>query len=295
MTGAHLKNSRTPALRAGAAGLLPLCLLATTAAAPAGRTPVQGPQYLYQYEQTGLSILITVNEVDADEHGVESMHPSGGGPLNMWLRPGKNSLRVRGKVVKDGKDKERPPKLELSIWSQVGDDRATRKTVARLAWPSPGAVPATVDQELTFVPQPPPPSELWSRAEVVKLDAAARAAIVGFVAELHAAFARRDVERVMALTELRDLDLARCLYIPGDRVRKHRRDDMEEEIRNVWRSGWKIRPLERADLVLDLVEGGRLVAVTARGKPAISIDMGEAKFEMPVYVARVGGKWVLGR
>src|SRR3954462_598703 len=55
-------------------------------------------QYLANYEKKGLSLVVTVNDVVL-EQWEGTKREQGGGPLNMWLRPGANRVRLRGTVA----------------------------------------------------------------------------------------------------------------------------------------------------------------------------------------------------
>ena len=265
---------------------IPWALALVSGAYPA-RAGAPQPQYVVQYDLRGLSAEITVNDAPVDDYFGPLSVTHGGGGVNMWLRPGKNRLRVHGKAAAGGG----PPKAEVSVWVEDESRGSARKTVASLTWPPPGAPTTSIDETITFQADPAPPSTLWSRAQPITLDDAARAAIIKVATDLHRAFATKDIKKVMAMTEERDAEMARCFYQPIEATRKDRRDDLKERIRGIW----KPAPIHPEQIELTPIEDRLLVAVTSKGQPVIHIGMGAAAFVLPIYVAHVDGQWVIAR
>jgi hypothetical protein len=272
-------------------------LLAAADVSPARDAPSVEPprRYVLEVQQQRLALSITVNEVPVQLFELENAQPIQIGYLESWIHAGENRVRVRGRMVSPADlDKDRPgtwPRLDLWVRVEKGEGQL-RKAVATLAWPPPGVPPPTsFDQEIRFVSEHPPCSELWALAEEVKLDAKARRAITDLVVDLHGAYDRHDEERVMTLTEVSRRESARCSGEPraGDPAHLRRALDW------IVHRHWSMAPLARSELEFRLLEGGRLVWVTAKGKPLIAPKAGQFGGSMHVFVARVGGRWIVAR
>ena len=242
-------------------------------------------QYLANYEKKGLTLVITVNDVVLERWESPARQQSGG-PLNMWLRPGPNRIRLRGQVAEGA-----TPRVDLTIVAASSDGSAAQRSVAHLSWPPANTQPKTINEQLTFVPDPVPSSDLWGKAQPITLDAVSRAAILATVSQLHQAATQKNLDRMMALTEFQAVDTGRSLDMPAEKARSSGRDFLADGMQGKW----SVEPWEPQKAELNLVEDGLLAAVTVGGKPPIRIQMAEARFEIPVFVAHVDGKWIIAR
>jgi hypothetical protein len=279
-------------------GLPALCVWYLALASVSVPTPsAQKVQYFVEWAQKGLSVEVHLNGVDLAELDMERTSSHGGGLVNMWLKPGKNHLQVRatkamGKEAASGPNASAAPTLTVSVWSQNGDDKSSHRVLGDFTWPPAASGSGqALEKELVFVPEPPPPSALWTKARPIELSGDSRAKIVGAVRDLHRAMAARSADRVMALTEFRDQEMARVLYLPVEQVRASRKEDFLPGAHKVW----KVAPLDERSLELTLVEDGALVAVTLKRNPPIRVGLEENTLLIPVYVADIDGRFVLAR
>jgi hypothetical protein len=254
---------------------------AVAAPAPPART-----QYLYELETEALSgVLLTINGVVLRGPDGPSI-ARGGGPINQWLRPGPNAAHVRATAG------PKPPHLKLTISADDSQSGGTRRSLATFEWPPLGKpTPPALDREITFDVDPPPPCQLWSKAAPIELDTASKGAILDAAGALHRAIAARDMKRARALTDFRDRDVGRCFHLSEDEAVALGRDSLEQAMQR----GARAEPWKPDEAELTVVEDGRLVAVTARGKPAIRVSLDGGYFMVPVYVAHVAGKWLIAR
>jgi hypothetical protein len=279
----RLRPSSALLLVAAAALLASNAKSSPLATAPAATAKTQ---YLYELETEALSgVLLTIN-------GVVLRGPQGppvqrgGGPINQWLRPGQNAAHVRGATGAT------PPHLKLSISADDSPSGGSRRSVITFEWPPLGKpAPPTLDREITFDVDAPPPCQLWSKAAPIELDTASRSAILDAAGALHRAIAARDMKRARALTDFRDRDVGRCFHLSEHEALALGRDSLEQAMQR----GARTDPWKPDEAELTVIEDGRLVAVTARGKPAIRVSLNGGAFMVPVYVAHLAGKWLIAR
>jgi hypothetical protein len=252
---------------------------------PARGATMPDIQYLANYEKKGVSLTVTVNDVVLDRWEGAGRE-RGGGPLNMWLRPGPNRIRLRGTVAPGTE-----PHVEISIVAASSGPNFPQKPIVGLSWPAPKTEPKSIDEQLIVTPDPVPPSELWGKAERLTLDAVSKAAILVTVSQLHQAAAKKDLDRMMALTDFQAVDTGRSLYMPLEKARNSGRDFLADGMKGKW----SVDPWEPQKVETRLVEDGLLAEVTMSGKPPIRIHMAETQFQIPIFVARVSGKWIIAR
>jgi len=258
---------------------------------------VNGPVYYLSVRWTHAASSVAVNGVPL------VVDAAGGGiatdvPINLWLPPGENELSVflRWPTHAPYEAGVAAGEAHAYLHDPSADVPTPALTLARFEWPppvGPEVYPFTI--RLPMPIKEPPPSEVWDQAEVLKeLSEADRGALESLAADLIGGVRAGDAPRAFDLQEYKWRETARAEYKDFERVRKAGLEQLE------WlaqRPGLRAEPLSTEDLVFDLAAGGRVALVTrsdARSPVLLEDDEGLV-FELPIYAARLKGRWTLVR
>ncbi len=117
--------------------------------------------------------------------------------------------------------------------------------------------------------------------------------LVALAETVHSALARRDLDAVMALTDLRSRELARALDLSVDEVRDEQAAMYAERFET---AGWSLEPFDPAALAATPYARGRLVRVTdPYGAAPIKGGDAERPFGFAFMATRVEGAWTIAR
>lgn len=249
--------------------------------------------YVLHVEGRRLPAEVLVNEVP-----VERLDPDGVSTattqVNMWILPGRNSLRVRGRATSGTNLEE----AGLVVWlrrqqaSLDGEGDGRPENVARIEW-RPSDPRAYFDQSSDFLAEPAPPSELWKRARPVSLDDDTRDAVTNLALSLEQALARRDRPAIAALLDFKTADIARTVYRSPADARAAQEESLELLLED---RDFVLSRLDPGSINFDLAADGRLVRLSRAGLPALQGERSQGgRFLMPLYASLVGGKWVIAR
>jgi hypothetical protein len=163
--------------------------------------------------------------------------------------------------------------------------------VTSAEWKADGKTPPGQVKE--FVVAEAPPAEVWTKAARVTLDAPARDAILKVVGDLAAAIAGKDLEAACRLLDFRTVDVGRSVYMAPEKARASQKEFLSGLMES---RTWALDPVDPATVTLAPVAEGSLVATSLKGKAVIRVAMDDdAVFSLPVYMAQVGGAWVVAR
>jgi hypothetical protein len=266
---------------------LPVDLLAQ----PEGK-PEIAPQILHHtltYKVNEVQAEIAVNDVPI-LYG-EYREPIGHSELiNMWVKPGKNVVTVRLLPLKGpGKEGEF---FEFTVTSGRSPQTAINgPKLAQFKWrieESKEKLP--LEKIFKFTPLRPPPSELWTKAEVLKLDEETEERAGEFVRRLSEALVKRNVEDLTKLLEFRLQEKDRWLH-GGTQEFSDTRKDVEELL-----DAGEFQPVDMESLEMHLVAGGQLIWVTGKDySRVLKVKGGASEAETDIYLARIEGDWTLAR
>ena len=279
------------------------CLLLTAGCAGLGRTPAPAAPpldgasdpvpvfYVLHVEGRHLPADILVNEVPIERIEADTISLATS-QVNMWILPGRNRLRVRGRLAA-GAD---PESAQLVVWlrrqqsSVDGVDGA--ENLARIEW-RPSDPQAFFDQEDEFTADPAPPSVLWRQARPMSLDDESRSQATRLALTLEAALARRDRRTLAELLDFKVADVARAVYRSPADARAAQEEALSYLLEDRQLS---VRSLDPGSLQFDLLAGGRVLRLSREGGPALQAERSQGgRFVMPLYVSNVGGRWVIAR
>ncbi len=211
-------------------------------------------------------------------------------PLNAWLLPEGNLLTA---LFSPLDEEDSAPGFDLSL---TGPDPGGAP-LARLSWSLPeGAEFEPFALSLPFTPSEYVESSLWEHGEPVsELDDAELDAARALCAELHAAFARRDLDGVTRLLDFRTREMASAFEWELDAHRAEVRESFREVFDD---EGYGVTPVEVSALRFTPCGADRALHVArADGGELIGMRVSRSREEqaMQVYVGRVDGRWLVVR
>ena len=257
--------------------------------------------HVLQVETEGLVARVTLNDIEvfADWEGARRVAQT---KLDPYLVEGDNRLDVALTPMTDDEGNVLPGDQSITVTlirGEHGVDPGDAGRLARFAW-KPGDIPV----------EPGTLTSMWARQFVVRpehahgrwawQDAPARAptaedaqALVALAGEVHAALAARDAAALLALTVLRDHELARAVEIPEEEMRAE-----QEAYYADWFGApdWAMEPFDPTALAATAFARGRLVRVTdPYGGPALKGGGDGRRFAFQVVATRVDERWTLAR
>ncbi|HEY0705221.1 MAG TPA: hypothetical protein VGG33_00390, partial [Polyangia bacterium] len=226
---------------------------------------------------------ILVDTLDAAERATATTS------INAWVTPGANQLRIRSLAGRGG---AHPPVIRAQVGKRGADDLGTPEVLTTLQI-APTQPDAAVDESTTFKVDPAPPSELWSRAQPLRLDGDARAATGNLVRELERAFARRDAASVTELLGWKTADIARASFRDQELARTTLRELLDTLFTD---PAYTIDYLTPEALVFELCANQRLLRVARPTGPAVQIRLSQGgRYRLPLLLARIDGAWKIAR
>jgi len=266
---------------------LPVDLLAQPESKPGTNT-----QILYH------TLTYKVNEVQTEIaiNGVPVLYGEYAGPvsysglINMWVKPGKNVVTVRVMPLPGPQKKGQFLEFTVSV-GRSAQAAINGPKLAQFRWRSEESrEKLPLEKIFKFTPLQPPPSELWTKAEVLKLDEETRKGAEGCIQRLNEALAKRNVEDLTKLLEFKLLERDRWLHGETEKSSDVRKD-VEELLTDA-----EFQPVDMGSLEMHLVADGQLVWVTGKGFSRILKGKGGgSESEADVYLARIEGNWTLAR
>jgi hypothetical protein len=270
---------------------LTLLLAADLRAQPEAKPEVapRVPYFALTYKFNEVRAELTINGVPV-LYGEYQEPVSYSGLINMWVKPGKNVAMVRLTPLQGPSKKGNFFEFTVSV-GRSGQAALGGPRLAQFKWrAAEGREKLPLEKLFKFTPLDPPPSDLWNRAEVLTLDPETRKGAEEFLLELSDSLMKKDMENLAKIFEFKFAERGRWLEgrppEPPD-VRK----DVGELLDEI-----EIKPVDIQSLEMHLIADGQLIWVTGKDYDRILKGKnGESKAGADIYLARIDGKWTLGR
>lgn len=257
--------------------------------------------HVLQVETEGLVARVTLNDIEvfADWEGARRITQT---KLDPYLVEGDNRLDVALTPMTDDEGNVVPGDQSLAVTllrGEHGRDPGDEGRVARFAWKpgdipvEPGTLTSVWARQFTARPEHAHGRWAWQDAPARPPTAEDAQSLVALAGEAHAALAARDAAAVMALTALRDHELARAVELPEEEMRAEQAAYYAD-----WfgEPDWAMDPFDPSALAATAFARGRLVRVTdPLGGPALKGGGGGRRFAFQVLATRVDGRWTLAR
>ncbi len=232
---------------------------------------------------SGGKLTILLNDVPVIERTTTDTGASGQLDVGEWVAPGANTLTLSFELV--GKPAQDNFEVRL-IPVATGEFPEESAAVAKILWAD---VPVKAKKfpftQTVTVKLEAPTKRLWTDAEKVTLDDAAKKALTELTATVVDAAKAKDAGKLYELTAFKIEDLAAYRPAPNKEAFVKGFGGMLQKV--------TLAPLDPAELTFLVVAQGRAVAI--RRKDGSAPLKSEQGFAMPLYAGKVGGKWVLVR
>jgi hypothetical protein len=245
--------------------------------------------YMINLRNAGQKATVMVNGYPVLTEG-KTQDTSLSAPLNYWVVNGKNTVAIR----LDRRDSTIGPSLDLKIIKQSAGAETTLLSFAYPAKAKDGSGSEKptypFDTTLAFSLSDPTPSGFWKEAKPLALDAATRAEAEALVSQLHEAFGKKDLKKIISLRDYPIRETAAVFGGTYDDMLKNFKDDYSELINA---PGFRPRPLKKEELRFTLFAGDRMMMVTAEdGSDPLVFDVASGKSAIPVFIGKVGSKLI---
>jgi hypothetical protein len=262
--------------------------------------------YMLNYSFSNADAEIEINGVPVAKSKKEFNYSSSGfSDIGQWIFPGENGVTVKISSIKKKKDSANVfPNVEFSISvARAGQMSNEGKKILQFSVPEsdkPAAVSGAkitlpFKKQFTFVPEFPPPSELWSKAKPAALNAGNKKLITKLVSEYHSALAKKDADKLSRLLMFRVMDICRIRYYPPEEGASRFKDDLKEMLAT---DGFAMEALNPKKLMFRPLVNCRIIWVTdsTQGEPLKTKKMKDSgTISFAVYVSYIDGAWVIVR
>jgi uncharacterized FlaG/YvyC family protein len=211
--------------------------------------------------------------------------------------PGENTLKIKLiKAYQKGKNTSEP-KIAVNVrLGQAGQSSDEGKEITSFIAPESEGdkISFPLEKEIKFTPEFVPPSELWDKAETIVLDESSKKEIIELIHSLHKAANTGNTKKFLSLNEFKMNDLSKVMFSNSDADKQRNEKGMTEFLKMI---KGKLEKMP-TNFTFKLVANDKLIYVTdAKGNDVIktksSKDVGV--FEIPVYISKIEGKWILAR
>ncbi len=222
--------------------------------------------------------------------------------VGMWIHPGLNTMTVRIKPLEKQIDSSSKPTIEVSL-STAKEGQMSNEGKKFLEVQIPGKktpselenIKKLIIKTENFTPAYVPPSDLWTRAKVTKLDAEARKQIASLVKGYYAALRKKDPEAVWTFLQFSSADVVKLRHQPADDLKTRFTASIKELMAD---KNFILLPLDTAKLVMKPVADGKIIQVTDRDgrEPIRTKETKESgSYTFGVYAGNIDGKWIIVR
>lgn len=261
--------------------------------------------YTIGYNVMGVQAEIEINGVPILSGERAMFQNFGTIPVNKWLKPDKNIVTVKLKALP--KNSDETGKFEVFLAAANKDQMVSVGAAPKGADESPRVFEfkwesgiskekLPLEKRFEFTPKAVPVLELWTKTEVLKLDPETEKGAKEFLKVISEAFVKKNVDKLATVIEFTMNDENRSMF-EEPRSLSDIKEDVKETVK-MWNSEKaKFQPIDIASVKMILVAENRVIWVTdKRGKPVLRAKSSKGgEFSNDVYIARIGGKWVLAR
>ena len=262
--------------------------------------------YMLNYSFSNADAEIEINGVPVAKSKKEFNYSSSGfSDVGQWIFPGENGISVKISSIIKKKESANPfPNVEFSIsMARAGQMSNEGKKILQFSMPESnkpaGASDAKINlpfkKQFIFVPEFPPPSELWSKAKSAELNAVNKKQITRLVVEYHTALVNKDTDKLSTLLMFRVKDICRLRYFPPEEGMSRFKDDLKEMLAT---DGFAMEALNQKKLMFRPLVNSRIIWVTdsSQGEPLKTKKMKDSgTISFAVYVSYIDGAWVIVR
>lgn len=257
--------------------------------------------YALQFDAAGVVVRVSLNGVDvvsewegARRLEVEDVNPfivEGSNHLDVYLTPMTDDA---GRVVGE-KHHFRCTLTRLARGRPIDEG----ERVAWFAWTPaecpvvPGTMTGVWSRQFTVRPEQAFGRWCWQETPTHPPGESDPLELVALAEIAHGALARKDLDAILQLTELRSLEMAAAKGVHYDEYRAEQELIYKGWFGSPW---WKLDPFDPAVLAAVPYLRGRLVRVTdATGKAPIQGTDGVRRFSFPFMASRIEGSWTIVR
>jgi len=153
-----------------------------------------------------------------------------------------------------------------------------------------------LEKRFALDPQPPVVLELWTKAEALGLSSGTEKEAREFLKIVSDAYVKSDLDKVWAVTEFKNMEYMRAL---SDQPKSPA--EMKKELKKFFEmlknQKAVFAPIDTAAVRFTLVAEKRVIICRTRdGKDVLVARSGDGgEYVTPLYLARVGGRWVVAR
>ncbi|WP_425256008.1 hypothetical protein [Leptospira yanagawae] len=253
--------------------------------------PPKEGYFIVTYKNYSVNLEIDVNGYSV-RSGNSNEDSSGQADVNYWIIPGTNKLNIRLSERKNNKKdknktdfpKEAEVKLILGQKDQFPDEGVL---LHHFEWKEGNQTQLGEWKEISFEPPFLPPSELWKQAESLTLSKELETSAIGYLKDFTKVLNTKDNKKILSATAFRAKDTSEVRYYPYNEV------DELKSIQGMTKaigSTWKLKP---NNYKFKLLCNQQILEITdQKSEPVITSKKGAA---IPIYLSRIGGKWVVVR
>ncbi len=253
--------------------------------------------YSLSYKMNSVVASIELNgiiQTEATKDGFKSGVSTG---LNLWIMPGENTLKIKLiKASQKGKNTSEPNIAVNVRLGQAGQSSDEGKEITGFTTPELEGekISFPLEKEIKFTPELIPPSELWDKAETIVLDESSKKEIIELIQSLHKAANTGNTKKFLSLNEFKMNDLSKAMFSNSDADKQRNEKGMTEFLKMI---KGKLEKMPK-NFKFRLVANDKLIYVTdAKGNDVIKTKSSkdDGAFEIPVYISKVNGTWILAR
>jgi hypothetical protein len=262
--------------------------------------------YILNYSFSRADAEIFINGVPVAKSKKEFNYSSSGfSDVGQWIFKGVNTatVKVSSLIEKKGDTAVFPP-VEFSISIATEGQMSSEGTkIIQFRLPKPGDPASAAERnikppfkkEFSFIPEFPPPSELWSKAAPTTLNNENKKLISKLITEYHSALAKKDVDKLFDLLQFRVKDISQLRYYPKEEALSRFKDDLKEMVAT---EGFAMEALNQKTLMYHPLINGKIIWITdpLRREPLNTKQMKDSgRMSFAVYVSLIDGKWTIVR
>jgi hypothetical protein len=256
----------------------------------------QKNRYFMTTEAQNVAFRVALNDVPVRQDPLGSGHNSDA-PMNAWLLQRQNKLTIDLMWPKDRPFQPNQAQFKLIFFLHDPSSQVARplRILHEFNWPAqrpetyPFTYKAVIEEEFEL------PTHLWSEAEIVsEITSKDERDILDLVGRLRQSLLSGDANRVLPFVRYKSNDLARADYHTD--LEEIERIDVEQLSWMLRGDNLEVSEIDDIPYVFDVVGNNQIVHLYKRdGSPALSVVNDMFDFGFDLYVARVGGDWVIAR